>query len=1108
MKTMRISALSVALPVVFFSLAAGALDQPNSTRLSSLPAAAQPDISAALGRDLLEYHVQAANTGFSAANPNQNLSMRFTADGLEVRQGSARWGMTLLGYGYGDDLATMAARPATQAGVNRVEYRRGSLTEWYVNGPVGLEQGFTISQPPSQANGRPLTVALELSGPVDAVVDEGAKGLTLSRSNQGTLRYTGLIARDASGKELRAWLELKSHRLLLRVADSGARYPLLIDPWLQLAKLTASNGAAGDSFGWSVGVSGNTVVVGAPNATVNGVRDQGAAYVFQAASGWSNMTQTAILTSLDPANLFGTSVSIDGNTVAVGSAGSNHYQGAVYVYLRPPTGWVNATQSAKLTASDAATLAVLGDSVSVSGNTIVAGSPGVNISQGAVYVFVEPPTGWTRGTETAKLTASDGVAGDGLGVSVGISGNTVVAGAAFAKFGADVDRGTAYVYVQPTAGWVTTSTFNAKLAASDGKPDDELGFAAAISNSVIALGAPYHNTGGAAYVFVQPAQGWTGNLNQTAELTAGITQPWQFGNSVGTNGGTVVVGSPLAQAGTLEGAAYVFNEPLAGWATTTTPSATLIASDEGTDEFGVSVSVNSGSMAAGSPMAKIGSNLKQGAAYVFGTNITTFEGVDGSSASPADVDPSGAVGTLQFMEWTNGGQIAQGLQAFDKTTLAPLWTPPGHDIAWPWETTGMKDCEYMGGDGQIVFDHLASRWVIGAHNSGNQDGQNWFYCMAVSSTDDLSSPSLTWYTYKFFLNPLIGTNSLGQPMFPDWPKLGTWQDGYYATLDIYDQTRKYIPVGVLVCALDRTNMLLNKAAGSQCFTDPPVINSSSPYYLGHSIIPADIQGKTPPPAGRDEFLVGIQNPPYDMKTTTSNTVNLWDFHVDWKSPVNTKLSKTSLTVPTYTPGCYNAKFPLFTNCVPEPSSSKTQIRIDSVGDRLMPNMPYRNFGSYESFVISHTVQPGTNKQTGIRWYELRCTGCNGNTAPTLNLSGNLAFDASSFRFVPSIAEDKVGNAAAGYSISGAKIHPSITTATWSLIQNTKPSETILLNGPGDLEVAGSKVGGRWGSYTSMTVDPVDDCTFWYVNQYFATTQTTSPYNWNTSISKFSLPNCQ
>lgn len=1108
MNTMRICALSVVLSVGFLSLSAGALDQHNSTQRTTLPAAAQPDVSAALGRDLPEYHMQAANGGFSAANPNQKLTIRFTAEGLQLHQDSAHWGMTLCGYGYGDQIATVAPGARPQAVVNRVEYRRGDLTEWYVNGPVGLEQGFTLDRPPSQANSGPLTVALQLWGHLDASLDEGGKGLTLSPTRQGTLRYTGLMAHDAAGKELQAWLELKNHTVLLRVADAGARYPVVIDPWLQLAKLTSSDGAAGDSFGWSVAVSGNTAVVGAPNATVNGVRDQGAAYVFQASSGWTSMTQTAKLTSADPANLFGTSVSIDGPTVAVGSPGSNHYEGAVYVYVKPANGWVNATQSGKLTATDGAILGALGDSVSVSGNTIVAGSPGIDISQGAVYVYVEPPTGWTRGTQTAKLTASDGVPGDGLGKSVAINGTTVVAGASFAQIGSNVEQGGAYVYVQPSTGWVNTSTFNAKLTASDGTADDEFGWSSSVSNGVIAVGAPYHNTGGEVYVFVQPAQGWSGNLNQTAELGAGLTKMWQFGNSVSTNGGTVLVGSPLAQTGTLEGAAYVYNEPLAGWASTSTPSITLIASDEAKDQFGFSVSLNGNTAAVGSPAATVGSNPVQGAAYVLGTNITSFEGVDGSSAAPADIDPSGAVGTLQFMEWTNGGEIAQGIQAFDKTTLAPLWTPPGQDIAWPWETTGLKDCEYMGGDGQILFDHLASRWVIGAHNSGNQDNQNWYYCAAVSNTDDLSSTGLKWFTYKFYLNPLLGKNAAGQPMFPDWPKLGTWEDAYYVTIDVYDQTRKYIPIGVIVCALDRTNMLQNNAAGSQCISDPPTFNSSSPYYLGHSIIPADISGTTPPPAGRDEFMVGIQNPPDDMKSTTSNTINLWDFHVDWQNHANTKLSKTSLTVPTYTPGCYNAKFPLFTNCVPEPSSATTQIRVDSVGDRLMPNMPYRNFGSYESFVVSQTVQPAAIKQTGIRWYELRCTGCNGNTAPTLNSTGTLAFDKTSFRFVPSMAQDKVGNAAVGYSISSVKIHPSITTATWNLVQNTKPTETILLNGSGDLEVAGSKVGGRWGSYTSMMVDPVDDCTFWYVNQYFATTQTTSPYNWNTYISKFALPNCQ
>jgi len=162
-------------------------------------------------------------------------------------------------------------------------------------------------------------------------------------------------------------------------------------------------------------------------------------------------------------------------------------------------------------------------------------------------------------------------------------------------------------------------------------------------------------------------------------------------------------------------------------------------------------------------------------------------------------------------------------------------------------------------------------------------------------------------------------------------------------------------------------------------------------------------------------------------------------------------------------------------------------------------MAYRNFGSYESFLVTHTVRTGmnaTNQQTGIRWYELRGSG-----VPTLFQSNTIKIDTSTFRFMPSIAQDKVGNAAVGYSFSGATLHPGMRASWWNLPLSTASTEFALFNGTGD---QGNGI--QYGDYASMTVDPVDDCTFWYVNQYFVTNQTT-PLNWHTRISNFKIPSC-
>ena len=474
--------------------------------------------------------------------------------------------------------------------------------------------------------------------------------------------------------------------------------------------------------------------------------------------------------------------------------------------------------------------------------------------------------------------------------------------------------------------------------------------------------------------------------------------------------------------------------------------------------------------------------------------VTSFAGISASQLSNPrnDIDPNGAVGTKQYAEWTN-----VYFQAYDKATLKPIWSSPLVGTK-PLTQNGLANCGSIGGDGVLLFDHLAHRWVIGGHNTPGNGA--YYYCIAVSNTDDLSSAQLKWYAYAFNLTSVVGKNNAGQAFFPDWPKLGTWSDAYYLTFDLLDVNNHYQPVGASVCALDRSLMLINATPRPmQCFTDPPNPPTAG-RYLSHSLIPADVEGSTAPPAGRHEFLVSIQNPPDDGVTTTSGAINLWELAVNWSNPANSTFTNHTLQVPIYTPGCYNLVHIGYTWCAPEPLTGPTggHHKIDSVGDRFMPRMAYRNFGAHESFLVSHTVRTGTgaNTQTSIRWYELRGSG-----VPTLFQTNTLKFDTATFRFMPSIAQDKNGNAAVGYSFSSNTLHPGIRAAWWNLPLSTAPTELTLFDGTGD---QGNTT--QYGDYSSMTVDPVDDCTFWYVNEYFTTNQTAT-LNWHTRISHFKAAGC-
>jgi hypothetical protein len=476
---------------------------------------------------------------------------------------------------------------------------------------------------------------------------------------------------------------------------------------------------------------------------------------------------------------------------------------------------------------------------------------------------------------------------------------------------------------------------------------------------------------------------------------------------------------------------------------------------------------------------------------VVAQTVKTFEGIDASQLSKAtfDIDPNGAVGTKQFMEWVN-----VFYQAYDKVTFAPVWSVPQSGVT-PWQKAGLTTCTTIGGDGFVAFDRLASRWVIGARTSSST---GYYYCIAISNTDDLSSSTLNWFAYAIPLNSTLGMNSHGIVYFPDWPKLGTWPDAYYVAMDLEDPSSGFQEVGVVVCALDRTNMLVGAVPSSpQCFRNPA--SGSAGLYLGHSLIPADVEGTTAPPIGRDEYFVSIQNPVNDGVTTTSSFFNIWDFHLDWLNPANSTFTQSTQPVAPYTPGCYSTTSPANTICVPEPSSSSTGIRLDSVGDRFMPRLAYRNFGVYESFLFSHAIQvgTGTSKQTGIRWYELRGAG-----TPALFQNGTVSPDQSLFRFMPSMAQDNSAEAAVGYSVSNSSTHPGISASWWNLGSLTAPTEFSLFAGSAYQENAS-----QWGDYTSMTVDPVDGCTFWYANEYFTENQIGAQHLWKTRISNFKLPGC-
>lgn len=373
---------------------------------------------------------------------------------------------------------------------------------------------------------------------------------------------------------------------------------------VQLAKLKASNGATDDFFGSRVAASGNTVAVG----SLNRITWTGSVYVFvKRASGWDDMTETVELTPPEGIVLYG-NVAISGDTIIAGATVNG--AASVCVFVKPATGWADATETAVLSPSDGFSGDDFGNSLAISGDTVVVGAPDFG-APGAVYVFVKPAEGWASETETAELT--DGIEGDGFGDAVAIDGDTIVTGAPYTQVGYTFDAGLLDVFVKPAGGWVPmnpTAQLTAPVSLLLGDGPTSISGNTIVSSDI-----------GRVFVFVKPTSGWR-NTQRIATLTDGVARYKDlFGSSASISANTVVVGAPEAKIGSrqYQGAAYTFQRPATGWQSTSVFTQMLTATDgrEG-DWFGTGVAFAGDAIVIGAQSATIDGNLDQGAAYIFG----------------------------------------------------------------------------------------------------------------------------------------------------------------------------------------------------------------------------------------------------------------------------------------------------------------------------------------------------------------------------------------------------------------------------------------------------------------------------------------------------------
>ncbi len=458
--------------------------------------------------------------------------------------------------------------------------------------------------------------------------------------------------------------------------------------------------------------------------------------------------------------------------------------------------------------------------------------------------------------------------------------------------------------------------------------------------------------------------------------------------------------------------------------------------------------------------------------FTMPTPLLSFNGPPNGCGGCAPPDPNGEVGPNHYVVMTN-----LTFQVFNKTGTS-VYGPVANNTLW--SGFGGACQTENAGDPVVLYDQLADRWLLSQFTAA---GPTYYNCVALSTSPD---PTGSYYRWAF----TTGSN------FPDYPKYGMWPDAYYISTREFAGGGPFAGVGAY--ATNRVQMLAGNPS-------PQVISflaSPSPAYnVGDGLLPADMDGTTPPPVNSPNYFVGSMdnNAGYGAP---QDALTLWKFHADFVTPANSSFTLAN-TLPTAPFNSIFAACGGTRNCIPQPGTTN---KIDILSSRQRPlfRLAYRNMGGFESLLTNLSVSAGTGPSgevAGIRWYELRSP----NSSPVIFQQGTYAPGLTDGinRWMGSMAMDRSGDIALGYSASSSTLFPSVRY-TGRLPGDT--SGTLPQGEASIIDGTGSQTGGsnRWGDYSDMTVDPTDDCTFWYVSEYVPTT---SSSGWQARIGSFKFPSC-
>ncbi len=450
-----------------------------------------------------------------------------------------------------------------------------------------------------------------------------------------------------------------------------------------------------------------------------------------------------------------------------------------------------------------------------------------------------------------------------------------------------------------------------------------------------------------------------------------------------------------------------------------------------------------------------------------GLNLLGLDNSESCDCQPPDTNA--AVGDTQVVEWVN-----VAYQIYNKSTGAVELGPIQGNLLW--QSLGGPCYENNDGDIIVQWDKFNHRWLL-AQNDFN--GPPYYACVAVSTSSDATG---SYYEYQF---PLSSD-------FPDYPKWGIWPSGYFQTNNNFGEVNFD---GAYVCGYNSAKLVVGDHTAEQiCFQLTPGDSS---------LLPGDIDSTVPPPANQDEFFIGA----YDSDSS-NNHLYLYSMHPVFSNPSQSTFSGSGLadpiTVPTYTPFCPESEF-----CV---AQNGTTEKVDALGDRVMYRFSYWDDGPLASvtatagrlpqqhWYVNH-VTTASGGQAGVRWYELRANvRAVDITGVRLFQSGTFAPDSNN-RWMASLAQDKMGDIALGYSEASGTLYDSVyaTGRVPTDPLGQMETETTLFAGTG-----AQTSGDRWGDYSSMAIDN-DGCTFWYAQEYYATS---TGDNWQTRLVQLKFNGCQ